>query len=141
MISDYHDFSQVYPQPYTVHTDRIEDSKEYHLPFHNYAGPGTHILEKLRNHVAPTTDFDKASMIHDIEYLYLPQRVADDNMWKNLVRESIFNIPAANFARAAFYLKDIVGYQTDKDQIGYVEAKQLAKSQFDLGNMKFHDET
>lgn len=95
-------------------------------------------MENLRNHVLPTTDFDKAALIHDIEYLYLPQREADDNMWLNLMRESVFNLPAANFSRAAFYLKDFVGYPVDRDHVAYLEARELAKD-FDLGRMKFKD--
>lgn len=96
-------------------------------------------MENLRNHVLPTTDFDKAALIHDIEYLYLPQNIADDNMWSNLVNESIFNLPAANYTRAAFYLKDFIGYPVEKNRQAYLEARELAKT-FDLGRMKFKDQ-
>lgn len=63
-----------------------ENTKEFHIPFHNYAGPGTHVLERLNNNRRPTNDLDYASLIHDIEYMNpnITKKQADDNMINNL---------------------------------------------------------
>lgn len=122
--------------------DHNEDgaTTEYHLPFHNFAGPGTHIIERLEKGVKPTTDLDLAALIHDVEYLGLDQHTADRNFRKNLIRQSIFNFPLANFTSVAFTLKDLVGYPVEHDEQAYKYAKKLAKEKYDLGKMKFYDD-
>lgn len=87
------------------------------------------------NHVKPINDLDKASLIHDIEYLnpYLSQYGADNNMWKNMIKAGYVNIPLANFTRLALLIKDLVGYKVNKDLETYnllrkeVELNEIAK--------------
>ncbi len=43
------------------------DSKEKHLPEHNYCGPGTNVTRRLREGVKPMNELDHACMIHDVE--------------------------------------------------------------------------
>jgi len=124
--------------PTVIDQKRDSDTTEYHLPFHNFAGPGTHIIEKLEKGVKPTTDLDLAALIHDVEYLGLDQRIADRNFRENLIRQSIFNFPLANFTSVAFTLKDLVGYPIERDEQAYKYAKKLVEKNYDLGKMKFY---
>jgi hypothetical protein len=89
--------------------------------------------------IKPTTSLDKAALIHDIEYLRGDQFKADNNMWLNLVRDNPLDFPLANYARAAFLVKDIVGYQTDIDIDSYNMLKNIVKNEYDLGKMDFYD--
>jgi hypothetical protein len=85
------------------------------LPYHKYFGPGTHVVANINNKIKPTTFLDAAAMIHDIEYIRGDQFKADNNMYMNLLRHSILNFPVANYIRAAFLFKDVIGYPTDTD--------------------------
>ncbi len=78
-------------------------------------------------------------MIHDIEYLKGNQWKADNNMWMNLMRESKLNLPLANATRAAFLIKDLIGYDTPISNQKYKYAKKLAIEKYNLGKMKFYD--
>ena len=42
------------------------DTKEQHLPFMNYAGPGTDVDRRIRNKVQPMDSLDKACKSHDM---------------------------------------------------------------------------
>ena len=63
-----------------------ERTAEWHIPFHNYAGPGTRVLTRLINNKKPINDLDSAALIHDIEYMdpRLTKEQADENMVRNL---------------------------------------------------------
>lgn len=41
-----------------------------------YMGPGTHIVDNLRNNVEPLTQSDKVAMAHDIRYSLAPNEAA-----------------------------------------------------------------
>jgi len=43
------------------------DSKEKHLPEHNYCGPGTNVTRRLSEGVQPMNELDAACKIHDVE--------------------------------------------------------------------------
>lgn len=43
------------------------DSKEKHLPEHNFCGPGTNVTRRLNEGVQPMSELDAACLIHDIE--------------------------------------------------------------------------
>lgn len=45
-----------------------EKGVEYHVPFHNYIGPGTHIIDRINKRIMPTNKTDLAAMLHDIDY-------------------------------------------------------------------------
>jgi len=42
------------------------DTKEQHLPFMNYAGPGTDVARRIRNNVEPMDRLDAACVKHDM---------------------------------------------------------------------------
>lgn len=44
-------------------------TKEYHLPFHNYAGPGTNVFDNVMNGKMPYSNVDLTSLYHDVDYL------------------------------------------------------------------------
>ncbi len=94
-------------------TGEDESTFEFHLPnlpfdptklFYNFAGPGTHIYQRIKDHVMPINRMDAAALIHDIEYLGLPQWIADQNAIKNA--GPIYG----KLMKAAFAVKDVVGY-------------------------------
>lgn len=121
-----------------------ETSKQMHLPFHNYAGPGTHVANNIVNKVMPTTLIDQASLIHDIEYVKPSnQWKADNNMYKNLLRAGgIKYLPIANHTRLAFLAKDVSQLKSDdKTSVEtYNYLKKLAISNNMVNkNMKFSD--
>jgi len=39
------------------------------MPGQNFTGPGTHVVERLRNSVMPNNKNDFATLLHDIDYL------------------------------------------------------------------------
>lgn len=41
---------------------------QFHLPGHNYTGPGTNLLLNMEKGLKPINDVDKAALEHDIEY-------------------------------------------------------------------------
>ncbi len=88
----------------------------------------------------PTTFLDAASLIHDIEYIYYSdQTIPDNNMFKNLLPYSLI---VASVTRAAFLVKDIVGYSfpLERKEL-YLELKQRAhKLLASYPGMKFADE-
>lgn len=46
----------------------VEDTTEFHLPGHNYLGPGTHVLDRIRSRVKPVDSDDYNAFLHDIDY-------------------------------------------------------------------------
>lgn len=42
------------------------------LPFHNYMGPGTHIVDKLLHHAKPINRTDEIAREHDFRYTIKP---------------------------------------------------------------------
>lgn len=103
-------------------------SSQLHLPLHNYAGPNTHIKHNIKSGLMPVNDLDAAALIHDLDYINpkVSQFEADNNMWKNLLRKSFFNMPVANFTRLALLAKDLFGYNPPKDYNAYLSFRQLA---------------
>lgn len=113
---------------------------EYHVPFHNYMGPGTHVLTNLVDKIQPTTVFDKASMIHDVEYVKPGnQWRADNNMWLNSVKEAPYLLPIHNMIRAAFLVKDLAGYKPTTSEELYKLSKSKLQEGYDQGHMTFAD--
>lgn len=45
------------------------DSIQWHFPFHNYLGPGTHVHANILNGVKPIDKIDFLAMLHDIQYM------------------------------------------------------------------------
>lgn len=62
------------------------NQEEYHVPYHNYAGPNTRTVARVINGDKPTTLLDAASLIHDIEYYSGEYSIADMNMVHNLAK-------------------------------------------------------
>lgn len=114
---------------------------EYHIPTMNYMGPGTHVISNVFTNKQPVNTFDKASMIHDVEYVKPGnQWSADNNMWLNLVKEAPYLLPVHNLVRAAFLVKDLFGYHPPTDQALYDYTKEKVKNTYDLGSMSFYDD-
>jgi hypothetical protein len=65
-----------------------ENTSELHMPYHNYAGPGTHTVSRLLKGDMPVSYIDKAALVHDIEYLKPGNKaIADVNMYRNLMKQ------------------------------------------------------
>jgi hypothetical protein len=118
-----------------------ENNTQYHLPYHNYAGPGTNTIKNILEGKIPTTYIDRAALIHDIEYIKPNnQDVADNNMIANMDREFFLGKPVHNFIHKLFIAKNIIGYNPPTNLELYNAAKTFAKLQFDLGKMRFSDD-
>lgn len=48
--------------------DVVETSTEYHLPGHNYLGPGTNVYKRLKDRVKPVDEDDYNALQHDVAY-------------------------------------------------------------------------
>lgn len=97
------------------------------MPFHNYMGPGTHVLQRISDGVLPINTLDAAALIHDVEYLKFGQTSADDNYVLNVMKQNKLYVPIAPAIRAAFYIKDIFGYNTHLEPAKYLAARKLIK--------------
>jgi len=107
-----------------VQYTKKETGLQLHLPFHKYAGPGTHLMSNLIFRVKPINSLDQASLIHDIDYLnpYISKWKADNNMASNLAKRNVALSATVRLALASgSYL---VPRKTDYKE--YVEAKKLA---------------
>lgn len=116
--------------------DCFENTVEYHLPGHNYAGPGTHVKNRVLNRVKPTTALDTAALIHDIEYLYLDQDTADKNFRDNLFRNG--NYLLGDLSIPVFGIKNLVGYDVKKQKQLYHLLRKIAERELiENPNFKF----
>jgi len=117
------DYSESYTPPTTggvlSHYRPIEESllqREFHLPGHNYAGPGTRVISKVLAGVKPTSQLDAAALVHDVEYLSGNYVRADSNMEYNLGKNLH---PATVATTLSFLAKDLVGYKPETDIKAY----------------------
>lgn len=105
----------------------METSYQLHLPFHKYAGPGTHIVANIKNKVKPINNLDRASLIHDIEYSKSTNDIrADLNMVKNIIKKDPTDIPIAMLTGIAFALKNALGIRLSRKNGNYDKLKALA---------------
>jgi len=121
----------------------IEDTNQYHLPFHNYAGPGTHVQNQVLSGKLPVTGIDAAALVHDIEYLAgVPQTTADNQMWVNLIKEYPFNPAIASTTKLAFLAKDLVGYDIKTNERLGLKLYNVVKKtgMLDGYNSKFNED-
>ena len=97
---------------------------EMHLPFHNYAGPGTHVLTRILRGDEPINYIDAAALIHDIEYTgNVPQQTADTTMERNIAK---YNGTMSAFAiDLIFKIKDIFGYSPPRNPKIYHYMKRV----------------
>lgn len=109
------------------------------MPGHNYFGPGTHVEDRLNRGDQPVNIFDRAAMIHDVEYLTNQQFTADNNMFYNIIREKPEYLPAAVAIRLGFLVKDIYNYPQDVELNKYEKLKNKINKNYYLGEMKFAD--
>jgi len=61
-----------------------ETSTEWHVPGHNYTGPGTHVINRVLAHTYPRNSTDRKSFVHDVEYLITagtPSTPADETVF------------------------------------------------------------
>jgi hypothetical protein len=106
-----------------------EDTIERHLGFANFIGPGTHVYNRIKTGILPISKTDAAAMIHDIEYLWLDQKIAD----KTAVGNAQGAMKPA--MKIAFSLKDLVGYNTDRDQHMYEELRHHVSTNPNYSNL------
>lgn len=119
----------------------LEDSTQYHLPYHNYAGPGTNTIKNLLNNVQPTTYIDRAALIHDIEYIKPGNQLkADRNMITNMDKAFLLGKPIHQIIAKVFIAKNIIGYNPPTDIQLYEAAKAYVKQKYDLKGMRFSDD-
>jgi len=75
-----------------------EKGLELHMPFMNYAGPGTHVYNKYAiNDIQPHNAADRAALIHDINYLINSNsnegtKQADAKLLHDLQKHSNFDL-------------------------------------------------
>lgn len=108
------------------------------MPFHNYAGPGTDVIRRVRAGIRPTTFLDAAALIHDIEYLfYHDQSIPDQTFYLNVSR---YSLAVALTAKLAFKVKDLYGYHFKLQPKEYFELKALSAPLLsDYPDMRFTD--
>lgn len=107
------------------HFKLMEESvmqQEYHLPGHNYAGPGTRVKSNIINDVKPTTALDAAALVHDVEYLSGLYKQADENITYNLTK---VNPSLAVPTYLAMKVKDVVGYEPKANPLEYKLARDM----------------
>jgi len=79
------------------------------VPFHNYAGPGTLVEQRIYNKHKPVSGLDKASLVHDLEYIRDKTRThADNHMATTLFKEYPLNPQIASLSRGAFYIDQLL---------------------------------
>lgn len=126
----YYDSERIFPfrsKGLEFYDEWREDSTEYHLPFHNYAGPGTHIAERVARGDKPVSGVDASALVHDIEYLTGEQKRADSNMVSNLLKKYPFTPMIPLTAKGGFMAKDLVGYnpQTSRSKAAELKAEVI----------------
>lgn len=107
------------------HFKLMEESilqQEYHLPGHNYAGPGTRVKSNILNDIKPTTALDAAALVHDVEYLSGLYTQADQNITYNLTKVAPSLAVPTYLAMKA---KDVVGYEPKVNPLEYKLARDM----------------
>jgi len=68
-----------------------ENTIQFHIPFHNYAGPGTNTISNILNNVLPVDTVDSLALKHDLDYLLSKTvsdiKKADDSMVSTLLHK------------------------------------------------------
>jgi hypothetical protein len=106
-----------------------------HLPFHNYAGPGTHLNTRINRGDIPINKIDAAALIHDMEYVRDSNRVhADEHMTQSLGNGTYLS--SGNLFKKIFALDSILGNERTMNRPDLYEqfkpkAEQLLKG-YDL---------
>lgn len=104
-------------------------TSHWHLPYHNYAGPGTDIEGNILRNKLPVNALDTAALIHDIEYLALPYELADINFRDNL--NSILD----PLVKLSFAIKDYFQYKPPQSIEKYNELKYIVTTQPQYSNL------
>ena len=80
------------------------------VPGYNYLGPGTPVYSNVTNDLAPVSEIDRVSMVHDIEYLAVKPYYADWNYILNLQTYGTLldNLLWRAVTGTAFQLKEII---------------------------------
>jgi hypothetical protein len=84
-------------------------------------------MQRLHSGDKPTSVYDSAALIHDIEYFNpeLTNSGADNNMWSNIVRANPLLIPHANVVLAALSARSLLTTSQSNKYL-YLLAKKLA---------------
>jgi len=92
---------------------------QFHVPFHNYLGPGTKVVTNIFKHRLPINKYDAAALIHDIEYLNGDYDKADQNFSQNI------NDPLGHFLTLILKGRKIIGYRPEKNVLLYNRLKNM----------------
>ena len=96
-------------------------------------------MENVHEGKKPISNLDRAALIHDIEYLKGNQFKADNNMFKNMVKNDLFSFPHAAVLRAAFLFKDLFGYSPKENKRDYEHLKEIINNNRDYFGVKGYD--
>jgi hypothetical protein len=109
------------PLPDVISTLRREqDLTQWHLPFHNYAGPGTRVFTNILTGVKPTNYLDRVAQEHDVNYTdgTMTQLEADNIMIKKVplpyLPELFLLNRIFNFGKKTTYPVTVVNYMRDQ---------------------------
>jgi hypothetical protein len=109
----------------TNRTFIIKPGEATHLPFHNYAGPGTPVYNNIIDGIKPTTTFDAISLVHDVEYIgYENRDIPDAQMVASIRKE--YGDTLANQVKSVFKLDSLMNNRTQNDKNTYNQLKPLA---------------
>ncbi len=94
----------------------LEDTAQFHMPGHNYMGPGTHTISNILSQLEPVDSVDKLSRKHDLDYLKARNNndllAADNSMINSLLHrdkphgfELVDRVPTIEEGLTALMLK------------------------------------
>lgn len=84
-----------------------EHGYDFTMPGHNWAGPGTNVVDNLRNNLKPTNALDHAAFHHDISYT-LANNVSDIHTADSQMLEEI----NSNMINGLFKTKTALGFDS-----------------------------
>jgi hypothetical protein len=91
---------------------------EHHLPFHNYAGPGTKIVTRVLRGDIPINYLDASALIHDIEYIRDSNRIHADEHFKNNLHNN--NWPVTKQLTSIIFSIDPVNRTENNAELYYI---------------------
>lgn len=101
-----------------------ENTSEIHFPGYNYMGPGTHVLERIKNGISPVNSLDMVAKKHDIEYATGTDPITAD------IRAIARTMPISNIDKIFMLIglgaRTYGDYELRKANIGINPLKDLA---------------
>jgi len=104
-----------------------DHDSDWTLPGHNYAGPGTAVVDNLVNGVRPINNFDHAALHHDVDYL-LSNSVSDIKTADSQMIDDL----NSNLLNGVMKVKSTLGFDNSFVSNLSENEKILVKTLFDL---------